>query len=206
MTAATKKLKAYRVTDGGDGDCITFTTNNATARREGADELGIVWQEVDSCRRMQQFDQYAPGPVPAAALIADGWGFECINVYCQNWVHDDVEEKCFSASGDPYCCPACMAKHFARQRGTAAAQAALQEMVELNLPGCTVTEAYVYGRRLEPGEPGCGMRAYADFTFPGGRYPARFVFGEDCYRVHGDDIPAFEAWRGITPPAGEGTA
>jgi len=35
--------------------------------------------------------------------------------------------------------------------------------------------------------------ASADFTFAGGRWPGRFVFGEDFYRVHADDHPAFHA-------------
>lgn len=186
-------LKAYTVHDGGDHSVIRFAASNVVARREGSNEMGIEFNEVDHCRRRKQYDQFAPGPVPAAALIADGWCFECLNVYCYNSVHNYTEEKCFSEAGDPYCCPACMAKHFARQRGAAAARAAIQELVELALPDAVVTEVYVYGRRLEPAESGGGMRAYANFTFPGGRYPARFVFGEDFYRVHGDDLPAFDA-------------
>lgn len=205
-TKVLKRLKAYHVTDGDDGACITFATNSATARREGASEIGCEWQEVESCHRRQEFDAYAPGPIPPAVMVEHNWGFECRNDGCWNWVYSDLDEKRFSAVGDPYCCEACMARHFASLRGQAAAEAAMQELVELRLPGAKVTEVYVHGQRLEPHVPGCGYSAFADFTFHGGRYPVRFVFGEGYYRVHGDDIPAFEAWQGIAPPAGEGAA
>lgn len=187
-----KTLKAYMVSDGDDGASIVFASNNATARREGASELDVDWSEVDSCRRAPQFDAYAPGPVPAAVLIEHGWRYECTRSGCSSWVYSDEEDRCFSTAGDPYCCEACMARDFAGQRGTAAAQVALQELVELRLPGVVVTDVYCYGTRLEAGEPGGGYRAFADFTFAGGRWPARFVFG-DGYRVHGDDHPAFFA-------------
>ena len=93
-----------------------------------------------------------------------------------------------------------MASHFARQRANAAAGAALQELVEAKLPGCHVTEVYAYGWHLEPAYGG-GMRAYVDFSFPGGRWPGRFVFGEESFRVHGDDLHAFRAL--YPPPADE---
>jgi hypothetical protein len=186
-------LKAYQVTDGGDGNCIRFATNNATARREGANEIGCDWREVESCRRRPEFDAYAPGPIPPAVMIANNWGFECMNSGCWNWVYSDLDEKRFSIAGDPYCCEACMAQHFAKQRGQAAAEAAIQELVELRLPGAKVTEVYVHGQRLEPHVQGCGYSAFADFTFAGSHWPGRFVFGEDFYRVHADDHPAFHA-------------
>jgi len=192
------RLKAYTVHDGDDGATVIFATNSATARRQGANELDRDWTEVDSCRRAPHFDAYAPGPVPAAVLIDHGWRYECNRSGCSSWVYNDMEERCFSAGGAPYCCEACMARDFAGQRSNAAARVALQELIELSLPGAVVTDSYVYGSRLEAGEPGGGYRAFADFTFAGGRWPSRFVFG-DGYRVHGDDHPAFHAaFPGVT--------
>lgn len=71
---------AYMVTTsfGGDEDSvIVFATNSATARREGANDFGVEWGDVDTCRRAKKFDQYGPGPVPASALFADGWSLGC---------------------------------------------------------------------------------------------------------------------------------
>lgn len=188
-----KRLKAYQVSDGDDGCVIRFATSSAAARREGAGEMGCQWEEVDYCNRKPEYDQFSPGPVPAAVLIANGWGYECNGHRCPNWVTQDTEERCSSAAGTPYCCPTCMARDFARQRGQAAAEVALQEFVELRLPGARVTEVYVYGAILKPHERGSGYSAFADFTFAGARWSARYVFGEDQWRVHGDDIPAFRA-------------
>lgn len=195
-----KKLRAYQVSDGEDMTVIRYATNSATARREGGNEIGCEWDGVDSCIRKPEYDKYAPGPVPAKSLTEAGWQFECRRHGCGNWANWDTEELTFSAAGDPYCCEACMARHFARQRANAAAGAALQELVEAKLPGCHVTEVYVYGWRLEAAYGG-GMRAYVDFSFPGGRWPGRFVFGEEVFRVHGDDLPAFHAL--YAPPACE---
>jgi len=56
----TKPLIAYMVTEEYEGhSCIVFATNSATARREGGYELGIEWEEVASCKRASQFDEYA---------------------------------------------------------------------------------------------------------------------------------------------------
>lgn len=190
-----KPLKAYQVSDGNDGCCIRFATNGATARREGANELETDWSGIDYCHRKPQFDQYAPGPVPDAVLLADGWCFECEG--CYGHVSEDTEDKAFSAAGRPYCCAACMAKDFATQRGRAAAEVAMVEMVEAWLPGCAVTKVYVYGSRLEAGDPGGGYRCCADLTFPGGRCPALWVYGEPGPRVHADDAATFSA---LYPP------
>ena len=127
--------KAYTVHDGDDGATVIFATNNATARRQGANELDCDSTEVDSCRRAPQFDAYAPGPVPAVVLIEHDWRFECSRNACSTWVYSDEEGRCFSADGKPYCCQACMAQDFADQRGNAAARVALQDLVELRLPG-----------------------------------------------------------------------
>jgi hypothetical protein len=187
------RLKAYEVYDGGDNWAIRFAPSNVVARREGANECGCEFNEVDHCRRMPELDQYAPGPVPAAALIAAGWSYKCSGYGCSNPVFDDTEGKTFSATGTAYCCEACMAQDFARQRGRAAAEAALIELVEARMPGSKVTSVHVYGCRLESARPGAGASSIAYLNFPGGQYGAEWVFGEDGPRIHGDDLPALRA-------------
>ncbi|KAB8062083.1 hypothetical protein GCN74_03380 [Janthinobacterium sp. FT14W] len=71
-----KRLRAYQVSDGEDITVIRYATSSAAARREGGNEIGCEWDGVDSCERKQEYDQNAPGPVPARALIEAGWQFE----------------------------------------------------------------------------------------------------------------------------------
>lgn len=97
-----KRLKAYYVTDGNDSSCIHFATNSATARREGANEMGVDWEDVDSCNRRPEFDQFAPGPVPPAALIEAGWWFECSE--CQTHVTEDTAARVIDGQ-HVYCSP-----------------------------------------------------------------------------------------------------
>jgi hypothetical protein len=198
-----KPLKAYEVYDGGDNWAIRFATNSATARREGANECGCEFHEVDHCRRKPELDQYAPGPVPAAALIAAGWSYECGSYDCSNPVFQDTEGMQISAAGTAYCCEACMAQDFARQRGRAAAESALIELVQARMPGCHVASVHVYGRRLEAARPGFGARCIAYLTFPGAQYGAEWVFGEDGPRIHADDLPAL---RALYPDPDQGAA
>jgi hypothetical protein len=68
---------AYEVSDGDEQMVIIFASTNAAARRLGAKEMDIDFDEVDSCRRRSQYDQYSPGPVPPLVLIDNGWWFEC---------------------------------------------------------------------------------------------------------------------------------
>jgi len=67
-----KKLKAFEVRDNDEGNCvIAFATNGAAARREGGNDLNLEFEDVESCRRAPWADEYAPGPVPLHAYLAD---------------------------------------------------------------------------------------------------------------------------------------
>lgn len=195
-------LKAYEVYDGGDNWAIVFATNSATARREGANECNCEWEEVDHCRRRPALDQYAPGPVPPLALIAQGWHYECFHCSCR------VDEDMDDVEADPhfdtwseaqpvprgqfvYCSPACAAIDAARRRGRRAAETALIELVEAKYPGAVAIHAHVYGDRLDTKPGHCS----ASFTFPGGRYPATYKFGDAAW-VSQCDVEAFEALYG----------
>lgn len=197
-----KKLKAYQVSSGYEDATIRFATNSATARRQGANEIGCDWQDIDTCRRAPQYDQYAPGPIPPEVLIEEGWSYECRRHRCNNEVTRDVEERVFAGNGEPYCCEACMAQAFAYQRSNEAAQAALVDLVLAHHPDAVVTHIHVYGERLSPRRDG-SMCAYADFALPGIKHGVRQVFGDDFVLLHADDVDAYETMRVAHQSKGE---
>lgn len=202
-----KPLKAYIVTEGDEGHaCVRFAKNSATARREGACELEIEWEDVESCRRAPHLDQYSPGPVSPGVLIDSGWWFTChgcgTRVSNDGYDEDgnDIEPGTYVVRKQQiYCCQECLARDDARERLNVAAQDALIELVEAKFPGCTIQRVHVYGERLEPSEPHGGRKCAAYFTFPGSRYAATYVFGESC--VPEIDVDAFVAlYRKLESP------
>ena len=82
---------AYSAYDGYENTAIIFAKNSAEARRFAANEFDCDFAEVESCRRVKQYDQYAPGPVPPLVLIENGWWFECCG--CGVKVELDGEEQ-----------------------------------------------------------------------------------------------------------------
>lgn len=206
----TKRLKAYEVREPDEGHCvIRFATNNATARREGANELDIDWESVESCQRKPHFDHYAPGPVPPLVLIDFGWWFEChhcgrqVDNYMSERLEDDgLDPADFTpvASGHAvYCSEACQAKHGAEQRANKAAQAALIELFEAKYPECSIKRVHVYGTKLEPPDKSGGFKCSVQFMFPGAKYGATYEYGQKDLYVAQGDLPAYYAWRGIDP-------
>jgi hypothetical protein len=200
------RLKAYEVRDNYEGHrVIRFATNNATARREGACELEIEWEDVESCRRAPQFDEYAPGTVPPLTLIAHGWWFDCRG--CGRRISDDsyldddgldedertpVEDE----KHNVYCSAACCATEQAKTRANQEARAALLELFEAKFPGAEAKMSHVYGELLEASEEGHGHKCSVRFTFPGAKYLSTWVYGETVVHVPMADIDAFNAWRG----------
>lgn len=200
-------LKAYAVHDNYEGyGCVAFATNSATARREGASELDIDWDSVETCRRAPQFDQYAPGPVPPLVLIEHGWWFECS--HCGRRVNDNMDEELEDDDLDPadfvprsdehsgvFCSASCECADHMRKRGDAEATEALIEVFEAKFPGATRTGMHVYGGpRLLPAD-GKSIRYAVYFTFPGSRYAATWEFGDDHVSLDECDADAYRAWR-----------
>lgn len=199
------KLKAYEVCDNYEGHgCVVFATNSATARREGASELGTDWESIESCRRAPHLDQYAPGPVPPLTMIKHGWWFECS--HCGRRVNSDMEDELLDDGLDPadfvprpagndgvFCSESCeCADHIAR-RGREEAADALREVFEAKFPGADILHIHVYGGpKLEADKQGCYI---VTFTFPGGTYSARWEFGDSFCSVPMIDQEAFKAWR-----------
>jgi len=108
-----KPLKAYHVGEDSDGkQVITFATNGATARREGGNELNLMFEEVTFCRRAPWADEYAAQRfIPAKAYHDAGWWLYCGQ--CETQIYDDAEDD----EGKPleivydgaraYCCQGC---------------------------------------------------------------------------------------------------
>lgn len=199
------ELKAYEVRDDGEGYCcVIFATNSATARREGASELGTDWEGVESCRRVPHLDQYAPGPILPMTLIKHGWWFEC--QHCGRRVSDEMDDELLDDGLDPanfiprpagkhgvYCSAGCECADHMEKRGQEEAEDALREVFEAKFPGAEILHIHVYGGpKLETGDQG---RYVVTFTFPGGQYSARWEFGDTFCKVKMIDNEAFKAWR-----------
>lgn len=214
-----KRLKAYEVRaddfDGGGSVVITFATNNATARREGAAKLDLEWHDIDSCRRAPQFDQYAPGPVPPLVLIEHGWWFECgwcgAKVDADNEQEDDdgnllPYEAPVAIGSTVYCCAAHAGMDLARKRGNAAAKNALCELVYTRWPEAQIIRVHVCGDRLDykdPDQDGWlqgGWLTSAEFTLPGLKYPVTYHWGHPKVWVTQHDLDAFKEIYGPKQP------
>jgi hypothetical protein len=177
-------MKAYVVREDHDGGCaIVFATNGATARRQGATELNMEFDEVDSCKREPEFDQYAPGPVPLSATLDNGWWHACTSCSCtfdqEGRREDDVDEDrddefnpVTDAKGHHHCSPTCMMQGWAERRKREAQQAAVIEAVCTKWPDAKNAAIVTYsgGRTHEK------MRAV--FRLPGISDPIDWAPGE----------------------------
>lgn len=81
MTAADRPapvLLAWEVyPESGEQGCFVFAKDRPGAVAAGAAELGLPAEAVESVLRMPEFDAYAPGPIPLAALLEQGCEYEC---------------------------------------------------------------------------------------------------------------------------------
>lgn len=200
-------LKAYMVREPDEGNCVVvFATNSATARREGGDELGISFEEVESCRREPSFDQYAPGPVPLHATLAAGWWHEC--QHCQvrfdadgrsGEEEDDEPEHPFEPVQDAkrsnYCCPACVMLEWAERRERKAREAAAVEAAAVRWPTATRITAF---ERYEH-HPIRAHHWEATITLPGVEDPVSWRIGAGTVNVSQRSVGDFK--RLYTEPA-----
>lgn len=205
-----KRLKAYQVHDGDEGWAIVFATNSATARREGAGEIGCEWGDIDTCRRAPQWDQYAPGPVPPLARIASGWWYEC--AHCGRRVSEDMHYEIEEDELDPadfeiiedghivYCSHTCQAIESAQLRARKAAEVNLIEAFEARFPDASILSVHVSGTKLEGPDRFGHALATVVFKFPGGKNAVHWGFGDELCSVPREDVSAFCAWRGKPVP------
>jgi hypothetical protein len=131
------KKVAYLVTC--DEACeIVYATSSAAARRLGANEIGIDFEDVESCRRAAYLDQYVgtAGPAPKMLIEEHGWRFECGN--CFDSVDQDIEERVYDTHDWPYCCAKCLAADQKKKADSIAAKAALRAAATDRWPGATI--------------------------------------------------------------------
>lgn len=108
-----KPLKAYNVGEDSDGgQVIVFARHAATARREGGNELNLMFDEVNFCRRAPWADQFIGAPfIPAKAYHDQGWYISCCG--CGKYVYEDDEDdegnrvSCVYDGAVGYCSAAC---------------------------------------------------------------------------------------------------
>lgn len=201
-------MKAYAVHDNYEGyGAVVFAAYAATARRLGANELGIEWESVESCRRAPHFDQYAPGPVPTMVLIEHGWWSEC--VHCGRRVSNDMADELESDGLDPddfvprpagkggvFCSEGCECAHHMKQLHREEATDALREAFEAIFPGASVDHLHIAdGLQLNG-------KCCVTFSFPGGA-GATWFFGDDFCKVPQYAVAAYHRWRGLQAPAEE---
>lgn len=193
-------LKAYEVREDGEGNCcITFATNSATARREGANELNTEWESIESCKRAPWADQYAPGPVPLSGTLDAGWWHECCHCGTQfdsdgrrDSEHKDRDDEFepVEDSGHNFCSPTCKMGHWAEQRDRKARENATVEACVAFWPSATsITAHQTYVGR------GSETKAMACFRFPGGKFGVQWIVGDSQVSVSLVDKDAFEEWN-----------
>lgn len=163
------ELLAYSV-QGYENGCIVFAKHNVVARREGALDIDCDFEDVESCRRAPQFDQYAPGPVPVRALMENGWWWECFG--CTRKLHgiDDNEDEdgneldlYFPDDRSVFCSKACYESAVREREQRKQAETKLREDFLRRYPGCTIRHCY--------GTPAVNSLT---FDFPGGKYGGRW--------------------------------
>lgn len=117
-----ESLKAFVIeADYSEDVVVLFATTNVSARRQGANTIGVDFGEV-SCRRLPWADQYAGTHIPAKAYVENGWRVGCL--YCGDmvykgsiWLDDDYYERPHEPvyrGENVFCCPRCEAAHDAK--------------------------------------------------------------------------------------------
>lgn len=199
MSTRDKPLKAYEVREPDEGNCvITFATNSATARREGASELDTEWDGVESCKRAPWADQYAPGPVPLHATLEAGWWHECGHCGCRfdhegrHGEDDDERDDAFEPVQrgiQSYCSETCAQEEWAERRQRAAREQAVIDAAYMRFPRVSVIKAYETSHHTED------TYWRAAFTVPGLQYAAHWTLGSKTVDVSQCDVEAFKAWQ-----------
>ena len=162
-----------------------FATHSVVARRQGANRLGIDFEEVMSCRRTPAFDQYAAiGVVPAQAQIEHGWQHECH--HCSETVDQFTENPHFEGTQTVFCSSWCKRAEVMRQTKEHQLSQAIIEAACIRWPGITPVQTR-----------GCGKYGKSIlFNFPGSVSAADWTLGEDTLHVAVADHAAWSAFTG----------
>lgn len=196
-----QKLKAYEVREPEEGSCtVVFDTRNVSARRRGAAELGCDFEDVESCVRRPEFDQYDPGPVPLSATLAAGWWHTCcgcgctfdndgIRAYDEDSVYhaiEPVEDK----HGSTFCSPACMMRDWQQKRERKLKEAAVIEVAMVKWP--EALRVWPYCRSRSEGT----LPNACDILLPGMADPISWEIGGTHAGVTRRDLDTFKRLYG----------
>jgi hypothetical protein len=192
----TPETKAYRVDSGDDEGrgIIVFAARNVEARKMGANEFGLDFEEVGPCRRAPEFDGFADlGYVPDEELIKAGWWIECHE--CSTPIHGDYDEfEPVFEGRSTYCSAACRdaanRNYRMRRRANELGARVLRRQIGKRWPDAEVTRTHVYvcNGRIE--------QALAEFKFPGSKFgSAKFVLRDRWDK----DLPRLSVPRGDIP-------
>lgn len=207
-----KRLKAYKVDSGNDEghSCIVFATNNASARRKGAAEFDLCFEEVERCRRASEFDEYASqGDVPPLVLIKHGWWFECHHCGCQvddeNFDYEEDRERgepVSTSDGAVYCCAEHRALHWAELTQRQARQHAAIEAASIKFHGWPISRISASGHYW----PDSKEPLSAEFDFPGRNGAlASWPIGDDMTWISECDRDAWNAMKATFSIPSQGT-
>ncbi len=196
-----KPLKAYEVREEfEDNCCIVFATNSATARRKGASELGIAWEEVEHCRRRPWADEYATvnGGVPPLVCIEHGWWFRCMNCDCHidsDFEGEDEQGNCVTLAPVEeddviYCSQTCKDKRDNEKANRDLAFESFKRAVKELRPDLEFVN-------FQGGWPWITMTA--TFNFPGSKYGGsardQNGDGEITWFIANGDLAAWDAYQ-----------
>lgn len=182
------EYKAYTVTDGGDYTTLVFAKSGIAARRIGAGELGLDFEDIESCRRTYWADQYADTmQVPIEAYINNGWWFECYQCctgVSEEMYNYDKEEPLIPVYEKDvvFCTPECKHHHEEEKRQIKADEDRARAVVEEKFPGCEMLHKDYSKDRVI-------------FTFPGGERSVHWVIGEDTVMVSLCDQEKWKEYR-----------
>ena len=177
-------MKAYQVDSGDDeesGSVIVFASSSVVARREGGNELGLDFDEVDSCCRAPNFDKYYPGPIHVKVYIAEGWSWGCSR--CDTRIDEYFERPpYYHSSHSVYCSVWCRHLEVENVANRRRILAENRRICEKRWPGI----------KFMAMPPYCDKKL-VEFTFPGsGTRRAQYRMGSKTIIIDRMDQ---EAWR-----------
>jgi len=174
-----------------NGAQLYFAESHNQAKCHAANEAGIEYVEVTSCRRKPEYDQYSPGPVPTKVLIEDGWWFECYGCYrtvSSNEMYDDDADKELDGpvyrGNSVWCSTDCQKRYDERQAKRKADEQAAIDSTLAKWPKAKKVTPYMRGDGKE-----C---VWFDF---GGKDSAQWVVGEDTVSVSMYDVDKWNEFK-----------
>ena len=196
-------IKAFEVHDGDEQTVVVFAKSGVVARRYGANEMGIEFEEVESCRRVKGFDKYAPGPVPPLSLIDAGWELECWGCFCRidSYLEDGDRQLAPVQRGQQiYCTAECLAASDRHDVEAGEAKRSALKQMEGHLvafaPGVIVTREHAFATRNRQGVMEA-QQVILDFMWPGAKYGGSYRYDDGKAPVLTVAAADLDAWYGF---------